>query len=151
MPFISDSRHACPYVPKDDQESRLKDVETLLRTLVAMPLHLQTKKMMLNRVLWLVVELTGNFYCRYRSAGVVSEVGQRIQRDHIHTRKSLVLELLQPNPDFASVVDRAQCCVVTHEEHKLLTKVPKEVVGRDRYAHAGVEIRDMLEGMLERV
>ncbi|MEI6318119.1 MAG: hypothetical protein WCS09_06360 [Pseudomonadota bacterium] len=115
-----------------------------MRTISGMPLHTQTKKIMLNRVVWLVVELTGNFYCRYRSAGVLREVGIRVQRDHVFPRKLLVHELLQPTPDFASVLERALCCVVTHDEHTQLSRVPREIVGWERYEQAGVVVHDML-------
>ena len=143
MPILSDTRHKRPYQQKSDAELRLKDVETLLRTITMMPLHSRTKKKMLNHVLWLVVELTGNFHCQYRSAGVLKDTGVRIQRDHIYPRKQLVEELLGPEPNFADIVTRAQCCVVTHEEHQLLTKVPKEVLGWERYEKAGVKWYDM--------
>ena len=144
MPILSTERHRRPYKQREDAEQRLRDVESLLRTITTMPLHLQTKRMMLNRVLWLVVELTGNFYCQYRSAGVLRNMGVRIQRDHVFPRKHLVEELLGHEPDFSSIVKQAQCCVVTHEEHQLLTQVPQDIVGWDRYKQAGVQYHDML-------
>lgn len=144
MPFLSDKRHRLPYTMKPDAVQRLQDVESLLRTITGMPLHTATKRRMLNHTVWLVVELTGNFHGRYRSAGVLEGVGIRIQRDHVFPRKVLVDELLQPNPNFASIVERAQCCVVTHDEHKELTRVPKSVMGWERYERAGVKWHDML-------
>jgi hypothetical protein len=142
MPFISDPRHQLPYLAPKDAEQRLEDVTRLLSTIRDMPLHATTKKLMLNRTIWLVVELTGNFYSRFRSAGVLANVGVRIQRDHIYPRKQLVAEVLA-GEDLASIVKRAQCCIVTREDHDLLSKVKAIVQGRERYALAGVEIHDM--------
>lgn len=143
MPFLSDHRHRIPYSAPQDAKQRLEDVERLLSTIRDMPLHAKTKKMMLNRTIWLVVELTGNFYSRFRSAGVLAKVGVRIQRDHIYPRKQLIAEVLAREVDLASIIERAECCVVTKEEHDLLSKVKANVQGRERYALAGVEIHDM--------
>lgn len=142
--LISSKRHRLPYVSKEDTERRLSEVQLLLQTITGMDLHIQSKKLMLDRAIWLVIEITGNFSCRYRSAGVISSPGARLQRDHIYPRKLLILELLGPNPDFASIVDRAQCCLVTAEEHKLLSAAPANLVGFDRYKHAKVVYYDML-------
>lgn len=144
MPITSTVRHSLRFIPTQDAEQRLREVEMLLRTFVEMPLHLRTKKMMLNRALWLVVELTGDFYCRYRSAGVLAKSGERIQRDHVFTRKSLVKELLLPNPNYVAIVNRAHCCIVTDVEHYRLSRVQKNIVGWDRYTEAKVSVHDML-------
>lgn len=141
--LFSHTKHALPYAPPKDNARRLKEVELLLQTIVEMPLHMQTKKIMLNRTLWLVVELSGNFNCRYRSEGVLSKVGERIQRDHIYTRKSLVDMLLKPSPDYEEIINKAVCCVVTPVEHKKLSDVPKSFEGFDRYKEAEVVYYDM--------
>jgi hypothetical protein len=100
---------------------------------------------MLNHTIWLVAEVSGNFHARYRSAGVLKAVGVLIQRDHVFPRKMLVEELLLPETNVSSVVERAQCCIVTVEEHILLTKVPKQFIGWERYKQAGVIVHDMQE------
>ena len=144
MPYRSTAKHRSPYRDNINAEVRLKEVETPLRALTAMQLHVQTKKRMLNHALWLVVELTGSFYGRYRSRGVLDKEEIKIQRDHVFPRKQLVEELLGATPNFASVMTRAQCyCVVTHEEHERLTEVPVDIVGWDRYEKAGVCAWDM--------
>lgn len=101
---------------------------------------------MLDRVVWLVVESTGNFYGRYRSEGTIQCDGSRIQRDHIYTRKALVAELQTENVDLKSIIARAQCCVVTHAEHVALSKASKQYTGWDRYKFAAPPVRvyDML-------
>ena len=143
MPYLSHQRHRQPYVSLPESDRRLKDVELLLSTIRDLPLERATKKRMLHHALWLVVELTGNFYSRYRSAGVIAAVGVPIQRDHIHPRKLLVAEVLEGKVDLSCVVERARCCIVTKEEHCLLSGVGANVQGFERYDRAGVTYHDM--------
>ena len=74
---------------------------------------------------------------------MLREVGVRIQRDHIYTRKSLVEMLLKPSPDYEEIINKAVCCVVTPDEHKKLSDVPKSFEGFDRYKEAEVVYYDM--------
>ena len=148
MPILSTAKHADPFTPDPDEAQHLADIETLMRELQRIKVRPRVKKMMLDRAVWLVVELTGNFFSRYRSEGATSTVGVRIQRDHVHTRKSLVAELMAGTPNIRAVIDRAQCCVVTKEEHNRLSEVPQTVIGWDRYRSAipPVRVRNMETG-----
>jgi hypothetical protein len=145
MPFLSEERHKHPYVAQPNNAADLKDIELLLQTIRALPIHAGIKKKMLNHAIWLVAEVSGNFRGRYRSAGVLKTVGVPIQRDHVFPRKMLVEELLLPEANVTSVIERSQCCIVTREEHKLLTKVPQQFIGWERYKQAGVIVHDMQE------
>jgi hypothetical protein len=51
--------------------------------------------------------------------------------------------LLKPSPEYEQIIKKAVCCVVTKDEHKRLSGVPKSVEGFDRYVAAGVSYRDM--------
>lgn len=148
MPILSTTKHALPFTADPAEAQHLADIETLMRDLQRIKVNPRVQKMMLDRAVWLVVELTGNFYSRYRSEGTTSKVGVRIQRDHIYTRRSLVAELLAGTQNIRSVIDRAKCCVVTKEEHDRLTKVPQTVIGLDRYRLAVpiVKVRNMETG-----
>lgn len=146
MPICSDARHALPYRSSANEAELLADIERLLHTTLETSVSTKFKKLMLHRVIWLVVESTGNFYCRYRSAGVIAGTGEHIQRDHIFTRKELVAELLTGSADVKDIIARAQCCVVTHAEHVALSKASKLHRGFDRYTNAvpPVAVHDML-------
>ena len=143
MPIISTLRHQHPFIPFADENERLNDVEALLETLCAVQINPRVKKMMLDRVVWLVAQLTGDFYSRYRSHGTLRADGARIQRDHVHTRKFLVSELQIPGTNLRSIIERAHCCIVTREEHARLNRVPNNFQGWARYHHAGVRVRNM--------
>jgi hypothetical protein len=146
MPFLSETHHRLRFTPQEGVDQRLDDVLTLLQTIVEMDIHKSTKKKMLNHCLWLVVELTGNFKCRYRSLGVLENLGVHINRDHVHPRKQLIEILLGNSPDYVKVVELAKCyCLVTKDEHSRLTSAPVDAIGWERYNHARVEYRDMLD------
>ncbi|MCX7071735.1 MAG: hypothetical protein NTW01_12200 [Gammaproteobacteria bacterium] len=145
MPFLSELRHREPYAASAVLAARLADIHLLLASIRDLPIHLQLKKKMLNHGIWLVAEASGNFHSRFRSAGVLASIGVPIQRDHIHPRKVLVGELLQ-GASPSSVIERAQCCIVTKAEHALLSRVPGHVLGWDRYKEANVIVHDMQLG-----
>jgi hypothetical protein len=144
MPFISKLQHSNPFVPRADLSERLRDVELLLSTINELKIHQSAKKKMLNHALWLVAELSGNFMPRYRSASVLAHLGLPIRRDHIFERQVLVREILGDSPNYESIVARSICCLVTSEEHKLLSTVPEAIRGFDRYSHIEITIYDML-------
>ena len=141
MPILSTPKHAKPFVASPHEAQHLADIETLIRDLQRININPRVQKMMLDRAVWLVVELTGNFYGRYRSDEAKSRVGVRIQRDHVFTRKLLVSELQGGASNISSIIDRAQCCVVTKDEHDRLSKVPQSIVGWDRYRAAVPPVR----------
>ena len=148
MPILSTAKHNNPFSPNPAEAQHLADIETLIQDLQRINVNPRVQKMMLDRAVWLVVELTGNFFSRHRSEGTTSSIGLPIQRDHVYTRKSLVAELLAGTKNVRSVIDRAQCCVVTKEEHARLSKVPQTVVGWDRYraTFPPVRVRNMETG-----
>ena len=148
MPILSTPKHSQQFKPDPAEAQHLADVETLIRDLQRIKVNPRVQKMMLDRAVWLVVELTGNFFSRHRSEGTTSTLGVRIQRDHVHTRRLLVAELLAGTEDVRSVIDRAHCCVVTKEEHDRLSKAPQTVIGWDRYRAAvpPVRVRNMETG-----
>jgi hypothetical protein len=143
MPFISLECHRRPYCARPDLEQRLEDVVVVLRTLRSLDVHASTKREMIDRALWLVAELSGDFAPRYRSDGVLVELGVPIQRDHVHPRAQLRAQVLESDRELADIVSDSFCCLVTKQEHARLTEVPNNLEGWDRYSAAGVVVRDM--------
>jgi hypothetical protein len=71
---------------------------------------------------------------------LVNEPGLPIQRDHINKKAALIAELLSPSADLDAVIERAQCCVVSEEEHRRLGAVSAEIDGWERYRAAGISV-----------
>lgn len=145
MPKAKEKHREEYTVTTEAEKDCLDDVKQLLQTINRMSFKCKsTKKRMLKRVIWLAVELTGNFCCRYRSDGVLNELNASIQRDHVFPRKELIELLRSDNPDYDKIAELAQtCCIVTVAEHRQLTRASSKVKGWNRYKKAGVIFRDM--------
>jgi len=148
MPILSTTRHAARYVPPVDLDQRIEDIKVLLRSISSLAIGVEIKKRMLRQAIWEVTYAKGNAqgraFGRYRSREVISTPGLQIQRDHIHEMKVLISLLLRESPDVERIVQLADCCVVTKDEHDRLTAIGKTTGGHARYAHAGVVVFDML-------
>ena len=145
MPFHAHPRHKKKFKPRPDLRQRLDEIGHVLQVLRDLSVHEKTKKKLIDRALWLVAELSGDFSPRYRSDGVLRNPGMKVQRDHIYPRKMLIAEILSEGADFGTVIERSICCLVTEEEHKRLSAVPSSVTGWERYKQASVVVRDMSE------
>jgi hypothetical protein len=143
MPFVSELKHRKPFKPRIDLAQRLADIEVVLAAIQPLDIHLSTKREMLDRALWLVAELSGDFTPRHRSDGSLRTLGIKIQRDHVYPRSSLIASVLSGQEPLSEIVGRAMCCLVTEDEHRRLSMVPPETIGWDRYRFAEVVVRDM--------
>ena len=143
MAFLSKAAHQKRFIETQTTVAQLSDVKTLLNALRCIPVALAMKKRMLVHGIWEVAHATGDFLGRYRSEAVIRNPGQKIQRDHIYQKRTLIEELLGPSPDIDSIVERACCCVVTEEEHGKLHTVSRRLDGWERYKAAGVVVYDM--------
>jgi hypothetical protein len=143
MPFLAKASHQNRYVQTDATAARLEDVKTLLDTVRGLPVALPLKKRMLVHGIWEVAKATGDFCGRYRSEAVIRNPGQKIQRDHIYQKRTLVEELLGPAPNIDSIIERAYCCIVTAEEHAKLHALSPKLDGWERYTAAGIVVYDM--------
>ena len=145
MPFTSNARHQKRYVESPKTAQRLADIRKLLDSIRRLPIGQSLKKTMLVHSIWQVSESTGSFYARHRSESVIRTVGQKIQRDHIYQKRTLVAELLTPEPDLDAIIQQARCCIVTEAEHRRLHGVDAGLDGWDRYRAAGIVVYDMLD------
>ena len=119
MPILSKPAHARRYVGSDTPQ-RLADIRLLLDSIGRMDIAKPLKKRMLVHGIWEVAKATGDFCGRFRSEQVIHTVGSRIQRDHIYKKSTLIDELLSSSPDLDKIIERAECCIVTADEHKKL-------------------------------
>ena len=144
MPILSTKAHAKNYTEALDLSQRLADIRLLLDSIRQMEIAEPLKKRMLVHGVWEVARASGNYYSRYRSERVRNTVGEPIQRDHIFKKRTLVEELLSPSPNLDKILDQAQCCIVTKNEHDKLHDIDNNLDGWDRYREAGILVYDML-------
>ena len=150
MSFTSNANHRKSYVSLPAEKQRLADIKILLDTIRTLPIEEPIKKRMLVHVVWEIAFATGNtqgsFMGRYRSAKVINQSGLPIQRDHINKKAALIAASLGPSPDLEAIIECAQCCVVTDDEHAQLGAVSAEIDGWERYLAAGISVYDMATG-----
>ncbi len=147
MPFTSGPEHRSRYVPPSDLQQRLTDIHVVIDAIRVLPINKALKHDMLDEAIWQVTYATGNtqstFMGRYRSERVITEVGLKIERDHVYRRKTLLQMLLNPSADLEQILDFAQCCVViTAEEHRSVDAID----GWQKYEAAHITVYDMLTG-----
>lgn len=140
-------KHHSAYVPAPNLFGDLKDIRILLDSIRTLKISQPIKKRMLVHALWEVAFATGNkqssFFGRYRSEGVLRHMGLKVQRDHIFRKEMLTEQILSPSPDLDAIIARAECCLVTEDEHSRLGAVDKNVDGWERYRRAGITVYDM--------
>jgi len=97
----------------------------------------------LHIIVWKVTEANGKHGTRYISEGVYNGQGP-VRHEHVLTRKHLVERMLREPDNVPQVLDTAIGCLVTKEEHHLLTKASR-FEGWDRYREAGIRVFDRRE------
>lgn len=118
--------------------------------------HPLQRKRLLDEAIWFVSErgrVANKFRIRHRSAEAVavqselpaSQWSKHLRHDHVVPRKVLIAELQRPGADSAAVMARISACVVTKDEHDHLAP-HAELDGWARYAEAGIQVVDMLDG-----
>jgi len=133
--------HRKPYREREDIQNRLSALKRVIESLRDCDLPEDSKKRMLNHAVWEVTVARGNFVPEFRSKGVLDgEVGKKIEREHVYTRKKIVADILSKREPLDSVLSRIIHCVVTKEEHDKLKAVLLAEDGWSRYHKAGIEV-----------
>ena len=73
----------------------------------------------------------------------------KLQHEHVIEKQKIVSAILSGKESIDNIVERAIGCVVTKEEHSLLTSVSRldpTLEGWNRYKSAGVRVFDLQAG-----
>ncbi len=110
------------------------------------------KKDLLDICIWKWTEIDGKWNTRYRSEGAMKkENWKMVQHEHVFQRRNLIQFLLKNENEIEPIMDNAIGCLVTKEEHELLTKISKghkDIDGWERYRKAGIVVFDLKEKKL---
>jgi hypothetical protein len=116
------------------------------------------RREILGNVLWFMTcQPSGKYATRFRTRTVLDEDHPVLRHEHVYTRKSVIAELLSLNSEGVDEAalrrsieevlrERAVGCTVTRDEHRLLSRHDKTLVGWHRYQAAGVTVLDMSTG-----
>lgn len=145
MPILSTLSHKNPYRAHRDEDKRIAELCRLADEIRRCQISESLKKKFLKNVVWEMTIITKSFTGRFRSAAVISEAGQKIQRDHVIRKESLVSRLLTSAERTPDILSDGIHCIVTEDEHKRLTAFDKSkpsVHGWARYKECGIEAFD---------
>lgn len=133
--------HRKPFRERADLGKRLTALSRVIQSLRDSDLPEDSKKRMLNNAVWEITIALGNFAPEFRSKGVLqSDVGTKLEREHVFKRKKIVADILSRSDHLESILSRLIHCVVTKEEHSKLRAVLDEEDGWSRYRAAGVDV-----------
>ncbi|ARD43527.1 hypothetical protein [Colwellia sp. PAMC 21821] len=118
----------------------------IAKAVIGIDIMEQHKKKILTEVQWLISEAHGKYTTKYRTAGVLSDSDESVQHEHVFPRKKLSLRILNDPINIEKYLKDVVGCVVTVNEHNLLSIAEKsnpELDGWDRYKAAGIVVYDM--------
>jgi hypothetical protein len=110
------------------------------------------KKDLLDICIWKWTEIDGKWNTRYRSEGAMKKENWKVvQHEHVFQRKNLIQLLLKNVSEIKTIMENAIGCLVTKDEHELLTRISKahtDIDGWERYKNAGIPVYDLKENKL---
>jgi hypothetical protein len=124
-----------------DKEKLLRSIKNNVVAILNANSEVSHKKDLLDICIWQITEIDGKFNTRYRSEGAMVEHNFSVLRhEHVNQRKYLINRVLT-DKDVNSFVAMSVACLVTKEEHELLSH---SFIGWDRYKNAEINVYDLL-------
>lgn len=129
--------------PEQIHQSALSAIKSILAMKDVLEVH---KKELLSDMVWKITERFGKFNAEYVSKEAkkildsnktTKEKLRLLAHEHVYTRKYLMQKLLSKPNDYKNILKEAIGCVVTREEHKILSSI-KDCEGWDRYIKSKV-------------
>lgn len=131
-----------PYKRNSETQSQMKSIAEVLRVVLNnSEISIKHKKEVIKIMLWNVSQIDGKYSVRYRSEGVLSDEDEKVQHEHVITRKETTRLLLENPQGILEILEQVLACVVTESEHKKLSAI-KDVSGWERYKQAGIKVYD---------
>lgn len=136
------------WVPRKDSEHRKRSAVLLAKMIVGIKDELTSSHLreFLSNTIWKYTECDGKYTTRYRSRGAILHPKEKLNHEHVLTRKFLVDQIIAEPTRIEEIFERAIGCTVLRSEHKLITKAEQlnpTLFGWDRYLAAGVEVWDL--------
>lgn len=128
------------YKEHKDRKERIASAVAAIKAILPLDLYLAHKKELLSVCLWKITEADGKLKVRYWSEGALINPEGKLQHEHVNERKRLITRLLD-GESVESVIADVIACIVTQEEHKLLTAQKSD--GWDRYRGSNIGVFDI--------
>ena len=137
------------YIQHKDRDIRKLSAFDAVKAILPLDLYIPHKRELLKVCIWKITEANGKYKTRYRSIGALNEnKSGNLQHEHVVEMKSLIDRLLYEPAKYNDILNDAIACVVTKEEHGILTKVSREfdnLNGWGRYKKAGITAFDLVD------
>jgi hypothetical protein len=131
----------------EDGKQHITGAQEAIRVVVGHNgIALRHKRVLLTYLIWQITVAHGKYHIRYRSGGVLNDLHQKVEHEHVYTIKWLKEQFLTPGIDMSALFENIVACIVTKREHELLEEYEKnypDVVGWERYKGAGIDVYDM--------
>ncbi|GAA1815663.1 hypothetical protein GCM10009682_40740 [Luedemannella flava] len=139
-----------PWQPHPQDEAHFTSAVAVSQFAVSSPdLTDKHRIRLLNDAIWYRTEAASKIRIRYRSGGVLAlgsaapAVWRKVIRhEHVQTRASLIARMLAEPDQVEAILAEATSCLVTVDEHHLLTQYDISANGWDRYRLAGIDVYD---------
>lgn len=138
------------YEPDSERKEKLASAKHLamlvLNDSMIVP---ELKKKVLKQLQWFISEVDHKYRTRFRSKQVFElaknepQSTVKINHEHVFTKKEITSKLLKDPIGLDTILDDVVGCVVTADEHKVLTALGSDCSGWERYKKAGIEVLDM--------
>ena len=135
-----------PFTASPKANDKIHSAIKIAKAIVGIDILEQHKKKILTEVQWLISEANGKYTTRFRTEGALSDGNDSIQHEHVFPRKKLSLRILGNPSNIEKYLKDVIGCVVTVNEHDMLSKAEKsnpELDGWERYKAAGIVVYDM--------
>ncbi|MBF6650135.1 hypothetical protein [Methylobacter sp. BlB1] len=127
------------YIPHPNREKRINSAIVAIKALLPLDMYLAHKKELLSTCIWKITEADGKLKVRYWSEGALSASSKDLRHEHVFERRELISRLLS-GENIDSVVNDAVGCLVTKDEHTVLTL--SVASGWNRYKDCGIMVFD---------
>jgi hypothetical protein len=130
------------YTPHKERDKRISSAVTAIIAILPLDLYSPHKKELLSTCIWKITEADGKFKVRYWSEGALIAPAKNLRHEHVFERKELI-ERLMSGESVASVISDAIACIVTKDEHDLLSASAQS--GWNRYHDCQIGVFDTQE------
>ena len=112
------------YKQHKDHDEIISSAYFSVKSLSALNLYPRHKRELIDVCIWKITEVDGKYKTRYRSEGALHITdSSKLHHEHVFEKKHLIDSLLEDPDSYKSILDTAIGCVVTREEHALLTSL----------------------------
>jgi hypothetical protein len=134
------------FKPRKTAPTIIQSAITAIKGILQMDILENHKRILIKDMVYRITSAHGKYTTIYRSEDAWKKRDCRIEHEHVYTRQELVQEIMDHPKRVEDVLEKAIPCIVTEDEHKLLTRVSKgnpELKGWERYKKARIAVYDM--------